>query len=190
MSILGAGGVGKTSIRQIFTGEKLSIDQEYRATIGSDFSVTDHIYTQEEQSIHLKYMIYDLAGQDRFKSGRANFISGSHAAVLVYDVSNRATLEVIPDWLSEFKSIVRIDVPMVLVANKIDLRDQLGDEAISTGEGRQIAEKIQNNVGFGRNYKIYFVEVSAKENLNINAIFDYISREIYEFYLQDNRLGY
>ena len=125
-------------------------------------------------------MIYDLAGQERFKSVRGNFMTGSHAGIFVYDISNRASLEKIPDWLIEFKSAVRTNVPLVLVANKIDLRVQLGPEAITTEEGEFLAKKLSENMGYGSRNKFYFVEVSALKNLNINEIFDYISHEIYD----------
>lgn len=178
------GGVGKTSIKHIFTGEPMS--EDYKATIGTDFSIKDYTYVNGTIKANIRFMIYDLAGQERYKAGRNNFISGSHAGILVYDISNRESLNDIPNWLVEFKSVIRTNVPLILVANKIDLRNGDNYGFISTAEGQKMAEKLQENIGYGKRNKFYFVEVSALENLNINEIFDYISHEIYDMYLKDN----
>ena len=182
--LLGMGGVGKTSIKQIFTGQPFN--EEYTATIGTDFTVKDYDYVSGATNARIRYMIYDLAGQSRYKSGRKNFLSGAHAAILVYDISNRTSLEEIPDWLIEFKSVVRSNVPLVLVANKIDLREKLGSSGITTEEGLKMAEALQKNIGYGKRNKFYFIEVSALENININEVFDYISHQIYDMYLNNN----
>jgi small GTP-binding protein len=178
------GGVGKTSIKQVFTGQKM--DDEYTATVGTDFSLKDHVYKNGTESTLIRFMIYDLAGQERYKSGRSNFISGSHAGILVYDVSNRASLDDIPEWLVQFKSVIRTNVPLVLVANKIDLRGKVDYDVITTEEGQKMAEKLQENIGYGKRNKFYFIEVSALENINIDAVFDYISHQIYDMYLAKN----
>lgn len=190
VSLLGEGAVGKTSIKRIFSGQPVLKD--HLATIGSDFTLKDYVYTPYDgaRGERIRYMIYDLAGQQRFKNVRGNFMDGSHAGIFVYDISNRASLDKIPEWLVDFKSAVRTHVPLVLVANKIDLREQLGSDAITTQEGIKMAEKLSENTGYGKRNKFYFVEVSALQNLNINKVFDYISHEIYDFYLKDNRLGY
>lgn len=187
--LLGAGGVGKTSIKRIFTGQNINI--QHTATIGADFIIKDYNYHPYAgaPATNIRYMLYDLAGQQRFKTVRGNFIIGAHAAIFVYDISNRASLEEIPDWFMEFKAVVRNNVPLVLVANKIDLRSKLNESAVTTEEGKKFADKLSESVGFGKRNKFYFIEVSALENININALFDYISHEIYDFYLQDNRLG-
>lgn len=188
--LLGQGGVGKTSIKRIFTGQKFN--DQHQATIGAEFVIKDYSYHPYEgaPATNIRFMLYDIAGQQRFKTVRKNFISGAHAGIFVYDISNRSSLEEIPDWLIEFKSVVRTNVPLVLVANKIDLRRSLGPDGISREEGEKMAYKLGENVGYGKRNKFYFVEASALENININAVFDHISHEIYEFYLHDNRLGF
>ena len=185
VSLLGTGGVGKTSIKQVFSGHPMTLD--YSATLGTDFTLKDYTYTEGEISENMRFMIYDLAGQDRFKAGRSSFIAGSHAGILVYDVANRTSLEVIPKWLEDFKKVVKANVPIVLVGNKIDLRDG-SSEFLSTQDGLRMSEKLQKMIGFGSENKFYFIETSALENLNINDIFDYISAEIYHMFLKGNRV--
>ena len=96
-------------------------------------------------------------------------MSGSHAGILVYDISNRESLEDIPDWLVEFKAVVRANVPLVLVGNKIDLRESLGPASLTTEEGLRMSEKLQENIGYGKRNKFYFIETSAKENIYLFA---------------------
>lgn len=183
--LLGDGGVGKTSIVQIFTGQRM--DSDYSPTIGTDFTVKDFEYKSGATNARIRFMLYDLAGQTRYKAGRSNFLTGAHAAIFVYDVSNRSSLEDIPNWLIEFKSVVRSNVPLVLVANKIDLRDELGPNGITTEEGKRMAEKLKENIGYGKMNKFYFIEASALENINVHDVFDFISHQIYDTYLnKDN----
>ena len=188
--LLGQGGVGKTSIKRIFTGQ--NINYQHTATIGADFVIKNYNYQPYlgAPGSNIRFMIYDIAGQERFKNVRNTFITGAHAAIFVYDVSNRSSLEEIPEWFVEFKRVVHTNVPLVLVANKIDLRKSLNGTAITTEEGERMTEQLNKNLGYGKRIKFYFLEDSALENININAVFDYISHEIYEFYLQDNRLGF
>lgn len=184
--VLGMGGVGKTSIIQIFSGQ--SMGDEYAPTIGTDFTVKDFDYKSGAINERIRFMIYDLAGQERYKGNRNNFLTGAHAAIFVYDISNRSSLEDIPNWLIEFKSVVRTNVPLVLVANKIDLREKLGQNSITTEEGEQMAEKLKENIGYGKLNKFYFIEASALENIHINDVFDFISHQIYDKYLNKDTL--
>lgn len=187
--LLGEGGVGKTSIKRIFTGQ--SINLTHTATIGADFVIKDFNYypVQGSQPVRIKFMIYDLAGQKRFSTVRGNFITGAHAAIFVYDITNRGSFEALKDWLIEFKSVIRTKVPLILVANKIDLRKNDPGTFITTEEGQKMAEKLSGNFGYGKTNKFYFIEASALENVHINDIFDHIAHEVYEFYIRDNRLA-
>ena len=185
--IVGNGGVGKTSIKQILTGAKFK--NEYVATMGTDFSVKDYEYTKATHSTRIRFLIFDLAGQKRYRTGQKNFMVGSHAVVLVYDISNKKSIQEIPEWLREFKSAVKRNVPIVLVGNKIDLREKIGKDGITYEDGIVLSNNIQRSLGYGENIKFHFVEVSAKENIHVNDIFDYISSQIYDMYINGDVFG-
>ena len=82
------------------------MDGKYTATIGSDFTLKDYTYRSGSNSLRIRFMIYDLAGQPRYNAVRRNYLTGSHAGILVYDISNRESLDEIPNWLIQFKSIL------------------------------------------------------------------------------------
>ena len=55
--VLGMGGVGKTSIIQIFSGQQMGGD--YAPTIGTDFTVKDFDYKSGAINERIRFMIYD-----------------------------------------------------------------------------------------------------------------------------------
>lgn len=84
-------------------------------------------------------------------------ISKGHAFILVYSVTSKQSLEeLIPivKMLMEVKGNEMIDVPIVLVGNKIDERDK---REVSTEAGKKLSEK----------WGCAFIETSAKSNENI-----------------------
>ena len=119
--LLGDGTVGKTTIKRSFIGLPITID--YAATIGADFSIKDHKFKALNEEFSIRYLIYDLAGQPRYTAIRRQYMTGAHAAIVMYDVSNRNSFNNVLNWLVEFKKVIKEDVPLVLVGNKIDLRE-------------------------------------------------------------------
>ena len=80
-------------------------------------------------------------------------------------------------------------MPIVLVANKIDLRDNNTDASIiTTDEGKRLAQKLSKKDNGEKKNNLYFMEVSALENINIDKVFDYISEQIYDMYLKNGVL--
>ncbi|KAJ4464125.1 P-loop containing nucleoside triphosphate hydrolase protein, partial [Lentinula edodes] len=126
--VIGAAGVGKTSIRGQYISQRFSTG--YRATIGADF-ITKVVQVDEregsEETERVTLQIWDTAGQERFSSLSSAFFRGADAAVLVFDVNAPETLRVLVKWWEEFK----VHAPLeddelggfccVVVGNKVDL---------------------------------------------------------------------
>jgi len=158
---LGDLGVGKTSIVTRFMYEKF--EASYHATVGIDFLTRK----MEAKDRTIKLQIWDTAGQERFRSLIPNYLKDSDAAVIVFDISNRDTLNNIDHWASEVKKgeSTGESIPLVyLVGNKLDLKTR----QITEEEGQRLA-KTQ---GF-----TYF-EVSAKQDVNIKPLFDDIGNRL------------
>lgn len=117
--ILGAQGVGKTSLMERFVAAKFSA--QYKATIGADFSTKD--VTVGNELITLQ--IWDTAGQERYQSLGTAFYRGADACVLVYDVSDAASFNKLETWRNAFITAADIkdpkDFPFVVLGNKADL---------------------------------------------------------------------
>lgn len=161
--ICGDGMVGKTAIRQRYMG--YAFKPSYLMTVGADFAIKN----QPIGDTALKYQIWDLAGQQRFSAIRAMFYKGSLGALLLYDVTRLDTFENVPVWVGEIKKNVGHVVPLVLVANKVDLRDQ-ADISVSTETGIQLAQELTETYMEGR-MEVPYLETSAKTGQNIEESF-------------------
>ena len=170
--LLGDGRVGKTSIRKKYLGQ--GFPTEYLETLGADFS----IQTTKFNNLFLRYQIWDIAGQPRFNQIRKSFYMGAQAGLILYDVSERKSLTSISNWIEElFSSNGKgTKIPIVVIANKIDLRNSI--DCITTSEGETAVEKIKEKNNLMESIK--FFETSAKTGENVNQAFNLIT----EMFLQ------
>lgn len=118
--ILGAQGVGKTSLMERFVAAKFNA--QYKATIGADFSTKDVTVGNELVTLQ----IWDTAGQERYQSLGTAFYRGADACVLVYDMSDAQSFQKLETWRNAFIAAADIkdggrDFPFVVLGNKADL---------------------------------------------------------------------
>lgn len=109
-------------------------------------------------------MQWDTAGQEKFHTITQSYYRGSHAIIVVYDCGSLDSFNSCKNWLNEIDHETNGNVVKILVANKCDREDR----TVSTEAGQEFAES-QN---------IYFIEVSAKNGININETFDYVINEV------------
>ena len=76
--------------------------------------------------------LWDTPGSQQFDEVNKIFYKGSIAAILVYDVTDTNALEESKRILNNFKEVVTKDYFICLVANKIDMVDQI---EITTQQG-------------------------------------------------------
>jgi len=86
---------------------------------------------------------------------------------LIYDIDNKETFDNIVVWLLTIRENGVIDFPIVLVANKTDLRTE---NSITTEMGQILADK----------FDLTFIETSVKENKNIDKTINMICRLVVE----------
>lgn len=132
--MLGDGAVGKTAMTTRFTQDYFEAD--YKRTIGTDFSVKRLVIP--ELDAHVTLQIWDLAGQPRFEFVRQGFYRGSRGGLLLYDVTRRRTFINSDAWKEEAFKNLKDKIPLVVVANKVDLVDS---RAVSKEEGEEYAKK-------------------------------------------------
>eukprot|EP00568_Trieres_chinensis_P000389 CAMPEP_0183309010 /NCGR_PEP_ID=MMETSP0160_2-20130417/23449_1 /TAXON_ID=2839 ORGANISM="Odontella Sinensis, Strain Grunow 1884" /NCGR_SAMPLE_ID=MMETSP0160_2 /ASSEMBLY_ACC=CAM_ASM_000250 /LENGTH=243 /DNA_ID=CAMNT_0025472943 /DNA_START=186 /DNA_END=917 /DNA_ORIENTATION=- len=150
---LGDQSVGKTSIITRFMYD--NFDRHYQATIGIDF-LSKTMYL-EDRTVRLQ--LWDTAGQERFRSLIPSYIRDSSVAVVVYDVTNRASFLNTAKWVEDVRAERGNDVVICLVGNKTDLGND--KRQISTEEGEERAKKDG----------LLFMECSAKAGYNIKSLF-------------------
>jgi len=153
--ILGSAAVGKTTLVNQFLKKEQIID--YRPTLGISISSQQYLI-QGNRDDTIKFLIYDLAGQEYFKRVRHQYYQGANCAFVMYDVTKRETFEEALDfWLNDARKKLG-NIPFILIGNKIDLEDQ---RQIQRDEGIQKAKELQ----------CFFTETSALKNINVQDTF-------------------
>ena len=157
--LLGDGAVGKTALRTRYLGE--GFKKSYSMTIGADFAVKRVNLDGHE----IVAQIWDLAGQIRFQSVREVYYQGATGALLVFDITRGETFENIPNWITELleNNNNRV-VPMVLIGNKSDLRDE---NSITTESALEYATELSKWAGF----EIPYFETSALDGSGVEEAF-------------------
>jgi len=107
--------------------------------------------------------IWDTAGQERFKTITQAYYRGAMGIILVYDVTDKKSLENIRYWMSNIATHANQNVRKLLVGNKIDMNKE-----VSTEEAKAVSDEL----------KIPFIEVSAKTNERVQDAFQLIGQEI------------
>uniref|UniRef100_A0A060TBW5 Ras-related protein RSR1 n=1 Tax=Blastobotrys adeninivorans TaxID=409370 RepID=A0A060TBW5_BLAAD len=158
--MLGAGGVGKSCLTVQYV-QGVYIDT-YDPTIEDSYRRNTTI-----DGRHCSLEILDTAGIEQFTAMRELYIKNGEGFVLVYSVTDPSSLK---ELIALRDQIVRIkdnaNVPIVLVANKVDLADQ---RQVPTHQGIDVA----NSWG-----KVPFYETSAKLRTNVDEIFIDLVRQI------------
>ena len=143
--IVGDSGVGKTNLLSRFT--RNIFDCETRNTIGVDFSAMDLIINNK----NVKIQFWDTAGQEKYRAIASAYYKNAHGAIVVYDLTNKASFENTNTWLSELKEHGEDNIKIALFGNKKDLENE-----------REILTEDSENLA--RNNELFFMEVSAKTN--------------------------
>jgi small GTP-binding protein len=125
--LLGNTNVGKTSLALAYSGKKYS--QYVHNTIGVDY----HSRKTITDNHSVKLYIWDMAGQERFRTLVKAYYRGAHCAMVVFDKSNRESFKQIGDWIYQMQ--LGINLPhehILLVGNKSDLTPEVFDDDINS----------------------------------------------------------
>ena len=161
IGLLGDSRVGKSSIIQSYAG--LPFSENYLSTIGSDKYQTQ--FTLENKK-NIKLIIYDTAGQERFRSIALSAIKSVNGIILVADLTKKSSFINIKMWLEDIQNNFN-NPSLVLFGNKADLTEK---RQVTSEEAKKYAEE---------NGLRYF-ETSAKTNQGINEGFSYIANQAYK----------
>ena len=149
---LGDQGVGKSCILNRFMNNTFT--EEYQATIGLDFQSKN--VQIDNQDIHL--LLYDTAGQEKFRSLIPMYTRDANIILLVYEVTSKDSFLHLNHWLNDLTTVKKDEVIFVVVGNKTDLEDK---REVSREEGEQ----------FAKDNDYLFAEVSAKYGEGFQDLF-------------------
>lgn len=160
IAIVGSRSVGKSSLTVQFVDGHFV--ESYYPTIENTFSKVVKYRGQEYAT-----EIIDTAGQDEYTILNSKHFIGIHGYMLVYSVGARSTFEMMRIIRDKILNHLGADwVPMMIVANKSDLRGE--QRQVSAEEGKKLAAE----------FKCGFVEASAKYNDGVKSAFENMIAEV------------
>ncbi|PWZ00442.1 ras-domain-containing protein [Testicularia cyperi] len=115
--ILGSQGVGKTSLVHRYTSGQFTV-ASVPSTIGASFLTKKLIV---EEGVKVRLQLWDTAGQERFRSMAPMYYRGSHAAVIVYDITSMSSFMDVQTWIEELRKTMTSDLIIHIVGAKADL---------------------------------------------------------------------
>ncbi|XP_060212726.1 ras-related protein RABA5a-like isoform X1 [Lycium barbarum] len=158
--LIGDSAVGKSNLLARFARDEFYPNS--KSTIGVEFQTQKMDINGKE----VKAQIWDTAGQERFRAVTSAYYRGAVGALLVYDISRRLTFDNIGRWLNELQTHSDMNVVIILVGNKSDLKEA---REVTTAEGKALAEAKG----------LFFIETSALDSSNVTSAFQTVVREIY-----------
>ncbi|MFX0162109.1 MAG: Rab family GTPase [Candidatus Hodarchaeota archaeon] len=159
--VIGQGRVGKTSLARRFCEGRFFTS--YQTTLGLDlFSKKLNIGDQK-----IKLIIWDTGGQEKLGQLHPYWYQGATGGILVFSLCDKNSFYNVEKWLDEFKSYTTPGIPIFLVGNKSDLKDQI---EVSTGEAEEYVKKRG----------LEYFETSAKDGTNVEDVFKTLAKRIKE----------
>lgn len=157
--LLGEAGVGKTSLVYRFIENKFR--DNYKQTLGVNLLKKD---VDIDEYGGVSAQIWDLGGQESFRSLRKLYLEGANGGLVIFDLSDRKSFDKLSEWIESFKN-ARGEQPILLIGNKADLKNQI---KIKDKE----AEQFANNNNMELNI------TSAKTGQNVEEAFIKLTKRI------------
>jgi len=166
--MLGDDSAAKTSLTiRFISGFFL---EDLKLTIGVDF----YSKTTSHNGKKVKLQIWDFGGEERFRFLLHQYCKGANAALFLYDITNRASLDHLPDWTQIIREHAG-DIPIMMVGTNLDLNEF---RTVTREEGI-LAARIHNLAGY--------MEVSSKTGQNVDALFERMTEILFTRY-QPNQI--
>lgn len=151
--LIGNTEVGKTALLLRLVEGKFS---STIPTIGVEFRKRNEIIDQNDWVVEL----WDTTGQERYRKVVSQFFRGIHGAIVVFDLTNESSLDVVEGWVADINNCAPESTPKILFGNKSDLLE----EELS----KELKEKIERIAN--ANNLIYF-QGSVKTGDNVEEMY-------------------
>ena len=157
MIIVGDSGVGKTSLARRAVDNVFTFEQP---TVGTGTFVYD---VDSEKNGRVRFTIWDTAGQEQFQAMLPLYFSNAAVALLVFDLTSKASFDHIEQWFDRVVSKAPSDIVIVVVGNKLDLTS---NREVPTTSGLDF--QAQKGIA-------HYAEVSAATGENVVELFKQIA---------------
>lgn len=91
----------------------------------------------------------------------------AHGVIIVYDITKRNTFLSLQKWLTEIRSYTASNVICALIGNKADLDNE---REVTREEAEEVCNVVPE--------VLFYLETSAKENMNVELSFVRIAEEL------------
>ena len=152
--VAGDGGVGKTSFLNKMIHD--NFDSKSELTRGVDFFSK----CMQINGTDMNFVLWDFAGQSQFKKLLDDFVDGSLAAIILFDLTRISTIENVINWFERLKQLP--NMPIIILGTKYDLLDT----------------KFEPNIDgyfksfIGSNTLLRYMKISSKTGYNIKEVFN------------------
>jgi small GTP-binding protein len=163
--LIGDGCIGKSTFFNKLinlNNDNYRFPKKYQATDNFDF---DRVNLKTNIGTTI-IDLWDTAGQEnRGGKLRDAYIKGADGILLLYDVSEKRTIDNVPKWLEQIKSVCS-NVPVAVIGNKSDKFDNLQQSEIV-----KIREcNLQRDVGH-KNIKNFLISIKEDTHLEFQSNF-------------------
>jgi small GTP-binding protein len=159
---LGQTHVGKSCLILKATNKDFICPVHHPPTIGVDFKIL-HLVDQSKSPVRMH--IWDTAGQERFHQINRMYYREVSAAVFVFDLTQRSSLEDLDEFWRDFQDFGPKSVFSILVGNKNDLKS-----------AREVTEA--EALAWAEAHSVPYMETSAMTGDNVGALFLRILQEL------------
>lgn len=155
--VLGDQMVGKTSVLERYVNNTFKAN--YLTTIGMD----KRFKRLEINNTDVDVFITDTAGEERFRSLTKMFYKGADGIFVGFSLLDPKTLKSINYWIQQINENCSKEYPisLVLFGNKCDDKENIKVK-------QEEIDAIKNK------YDLTYFETSAKDNINIQNLFEYL----------------
>ena len=175
--LLGDSSVGKSAIFSRLSGKPFS--GKYVSIIGTEKILIDfdNVPIETDFCQNFRILLFDTAGQERYKAITKNYFRDSQGIVLIYSIENETSFEHIQTWLDSIKDSLsdweKSGYIVMLLGNKLDIAEENAAKRMILIEEAERVCKEQNIYWGG--------ECSAKtfDEEQIREIFIKFIKQIY-----------
>jgi small GTP-binding protein len=128
-------------------------------TIGVDFQYK----TIRIDDKYIKLIIWDFAGEERFRFTFPHYIVGAKGGILMYDITDHSSFLHVANWLSVVNG-AKSRFPILLLGGKSDLESM---REVSLEEAKQTAKIMKLNL---------YNECSSKTGKNVETTFKTLTK--------------
>jgi small GTP-binding protein len=172
--LLGDSAVGKTSLIRRFVFDQF--EDSYIATIGSKVTRKEVKIHHRDETVKLKFMIWDVIGREGYYSLHARTLIGVKGAIIVSDLTRKETLNTLEQFWIPFLFKIVGHVPLVFACNKSDLKSEFKfDPQELLDVSNRYNGKLERYLPYG--YESSY-PTSAKDGSNVEKAFETIGHLI------------